>query len=76
MSETYDLIVRGGTVVTPGGAVAADLAVRDGRIARLGGGADADAAEVIDAAGLHVLPGVWSTRRTWRAARGPRRSAA
>jgi dihydroorotase len=66
MSETYDLIVRGGTLVTPGGAVGADLAVRDGRIARLGGGADADAAEVIDAAGLHVLPGVIDTQVHFR----------
>ena len=66
MSQSCDLIVRGGTLVTPGGRVAADLAVRDGRIAGLGDFAKAGAAEVIDAAGLHVLPGVIDTQVHFR----------
>ena len=36
MSETYDLILRGGTVVTPGGEMEADIGVRGERIARIG----------------------------------------
>jgi dihydroorotase len=56
---TYDLIVRGGTLVTPSGRTAADVAVTDGRIAALlAPASDAPAATVIDAAGRHVLPGV------------------
>jgi allantoinase len=55
--SAYDLIVRGGTVVTAGGVRAADVGVADGLIAavepELGGGA----AREIDATGLHVLPG-------------------
>lgn len=48
--------IRGGTVVTPGGAQAADLLIRGERIAAVGSeGTDADA--VIDARGLVVLPG-------------------
>ena len=35
--ERFDLVVRGGTVVTPGRQEVADIGVRDGRIAQLGG---------------------------------------
>lgn len=52
-----DLVVRGGTVVTAEGSVAADVAVTDGRIVAVGRGAGADASRVVDAAGLLVLPG-------------------
>jgi len=56
---TYDLVVRGGTLVGPAGRVRADLAVRDGRIAALlASGLPAEAAATIDASGRHVLAGV------------------
>ncbi|MQX36695.1 dihydroorotase [Roseospira navarrensis] len=54
----YDLILRGGRVVTPCGAEDTTVAVRGGRIVALGVPADAPAAEVLDVTGLHVLPGV------------------
>lgn len=57
MGETYDLVVRGGRCVLPDGIAAGDIAVRAGRIAAVGDLASAEAAEVVDAAGLHVLPG-------------------
>ena len=50
-----DLAVRGGTVVTAGGAVVTDVGVADGRIVQLGGNLVAD--EEIDATGRFVLPG-------------------
>ncbi len=50
-----DLVIRGGTIVTPGHQEIADAGVRAGRIARLGGAMTADAE--IDAAGLLVIPG-------------------
>jgi dihydropyrimidinase len=56
-----DLVVRGGTVVTAAGSRVADVAVDGGRIAAIEpdlGGLVAGADEVIDAAGLLVLPGV------------------
>ena len=57
MAESFDLILKGGTAATPNGIERADVAVRDGRIAAIGPVAG-DAAEVIDATGLHLLPGV------------------
>ena len=53
-----DLVIGGGTVVTPHGAIAADVAVTGGLIERIGPGLEADGAEVLDATGLLVLPGV------------------
>jgi len=55
---TFDLILRGGTVVNHDGAGLRDIGVRGGRIAQIGDLSRAHAAEVIDCAGLHVLPGV------------------
>lgn len=54
----YDLLIRGGTCVTPWGTETADVGIRDGRIAALGVPAGATAEAVIDATGLHVLPGL------------------
>jgi dihydroorotase len=70
MTEHYDLIIKGGTVATPNGVAPADVAVTGGRIAaisapgRAPGGAEA--AEVFDAAGLHVLPGAIDTQVHFR----------
>lgn len=58
MAASYDLIIRNGTVVNHAGSGPADIGVRDGRTVEIGDLGQADAAEVIDATGLHVLPGV------------------
>ena len=58
MSATFDLILRGGTLVTPGAEGPGDIGVLDGRIAKIGDLGTADASEIIDCTGLHVLPGV------------------
>ncbi len=50
-----DLVVRGGTVVTAGGTMRADIGVQDGRIAAIGD--VPHAAREIDATGTLVLPG-------------------
>jgi dihydroorotase len=55
---TFDLILRGGTVVNHDGAGARDIGVRDGRIAEIDDLSRAVAGETIDCTGLHVLPGV------------------
>ena len=52
----FDLAIRGGTVVTASDTVRADIGVRGGRIVAVAEGI-ADAARVIDASGLLVLPG-------------------
>jgi dihydropyrimidinase len=51
------MLIRGGTVVTSGGEQVADVLTRDGKIVAVGGH-QADDVDVIDAAGLLVLPGV------------------
>lgn len=66
MAETFDLILKGGTVVTPDGEGVRDIGVRDGRIRAIGSLAAASAGEVVDATGLHVLPGVIDTQVHFR----------
>mgnify|MGYP001351670165 CR=1 FL=1 len=58
MSETFDLVLKNGTVVTPWGTTATDVGVRAGKIAAIGALGSAKAAAVRDVKGLHVLPGV------------------
>src|SRR5579872_5216016 len=53
-------------VATPGGIALADVGVIDGRIAAIGSLGDAKAAELFDARGLHVLPGVIDTQVHFR----------
>ena len=52
----FDLIIRGGTVVTAADVGRSDIGVKDGRIAALAGNLQRAASE-IDASGLLVLPG-------------------
>jgi dihydroorotase len=66
MSGRFDLLIRGGICVTPNGIGEADIAVSDGRISAIGSLAAADAAEVFEAKGLHVLPGVIDTQVHFR----------
>ncbi|MBI3705993.1 MAG: dihydroorotase [Rhizobiales bacterium] len=58
MAETYDLILKGGTVVNHDGEGARDIGIRAGRFAAIGDLARASAGETIDCRGLHLLPGV------------------
>jgi N-acyl-D-aspartate/D-glutamate deacylase len=55
----YDLVIRGATVVDGLGhdPCRADVAVRNGRIAAIGE-IGADAAEIVDAGGLTLMPGI------------------
>jgi len=66
MSETFDLLIKGGITATPNGIAEADVGVRGGRIAAIGSLSGAKAAEIFDAKGLHVLPGVMDTQVHFR----------
>ena len=66
MTQAFDLIVRGGVCVTPSGLAEADIGIRDGRIAAIGALRNAQAAEVFEARGLHVLPGIIDTHVHFR----------
>jgi dihydroorotase len=58
MAATYDLVLKGGTLVNHDGEGARDVGIRGGLIAALGDLSRASAGEVIDCRGLHLLPGV------------------
>jgi dihydroorotase len=64
--ESYDLLLRGGMCATPNGIAQVDLGIRAGKIAAIGNLPVAAAAEVFDAKGLHVLPGVIDTQVHFR----------
>ena len=63
LANTFDLVVKGGTVVNHAGEGIADIGVKDGRIAAIG---ESLAGETIDATGLHILPGVIDTQVHFR----------
>ena len=54
----FDLLLRGGIVVTSDADIIADVAVSDGEIVEVSPEIMGMAREEIDARGLHVLPGV------------------
>lgn len=66
MTQTFDMILRGGTVVSHDGAGPRDIGVRGERIAAVGDLGAADAPEIVDVRGLHVLPGVIDTQVHFR----------
>jgi dihydroorotase len=66
VADTFDLVIKGGTVVNHAGEGLADIGLRDGRIAEIGLIAERLAGETIDATGLHILPGVIDTQVHFR----------
>jgi dihydropyrimidinase len=59
MTENYDLIVAGGTIVTGQGIQSCDVAVKDGKIAGVGKKLDRNGCrEIVDATGKLVFPGI------------------
>ena len=66
MSQTFDVILKSGTVVNQDGEGVCDIGIKGGRIAALGALGQASAGEVIDCKGLHILPGVIDTQVHFR----------
>src|SRR6187551_1385365 len=66
MTQTFDLILKGGTVVNHDGRAERDVGVRNGRIATIGDLSQANAARIVDCRGLHILPGVIDTQVHFR----------
>jgi dihydroorotase len=62
----FDLLIKGGIAATPNGIAEADVGVVGGCIVAIGALAGAKAAEVFEAKGLHVLPGVIDTQVHFR----------
>lgn len=59
-TATYDLVIKGGRVIDPSGRLDAirDVAVANGRIAGVAANINPGGAEVVDAAGRLVVPGL------------------
>jgi dihydroorotase len=66
MSGTYELVLKGGTLVNQDGTGVRDIGIRAGRIAAIGSIGTERGDEVIDARGLHILPGVIDTQVHFR----------
>jgi dihydroorotase len=66
MTQSFDLILAGATLVNHDGEGVRDLAITGGRIAAIGNLSAASAGQVIDCRGLHVLPGVIDTQVHFR----------
>ena len=58
MTQNFDLIIEGGTIINHDGEIKADIGVNDGVIRALDNLSSHDAGERISAAGLTILPGV------------------
>ena len=59
MPGTFDVLIKGGLVVTGGGITKADVGIRGGEVVSVEGGLAPDGAtRTIDASGKYVLPGV------------------
>src|SRR5512143_2084682 len=58
MTDSYDLILKGGTVVNHDGEGLRDIGIRGGKFTAIGDLSRAAAGEVVDCRGLHLLPGV------------------
>lgn len=54
----FDLVLKGGTVLTPSGRQEVDIGINGGKVTAIGDLSAADTAEPMDCTGLHVLPGV------------------
>ncbi|MEZ6197795.1 MAG: dihydroorotase [Planctomycetota bacterium] len=65
-NRAFDLIVRGGTLVSTEGSRRVDVGIRDGVFAEIGDLSGREAARVFSATGLHVLPGVIDTQVHFR----------
>ncbi len=55
--NSYDLLFRGGTLVTAEAVASGDVAVVDGRIVATGPELEGEAKEIVDATGMHLFSG-------------------
>ena len=65
MTDTYDLVITGGTLATVDGQQQTDIAIKDGQFAAIGS-IEGNAKETLKADGLTILPGVIDTQVHFR----------
>ena len=66
MSAKFDLILKGGTVVTHETMQVCDIAISDGKISQIGSLGNGLADQIVDCTGLHILAGVIDTQVHFR----------
>ena len=66
MPETFDLVLKNGTLVTGDRTEQTDIGIREGRIVALGPLDSGSSSQWVDIEGLHVLPGVIDTQVHFR----------
>ncbi len=66
MQNSFDTILLNGTLVNHDGIAQRDIGIIAGRIAYVGNLAHADAKNIVDCTGLHILPGVIDTQVHFR----------
>jgi N-acyl-D-aspartate/D-glutamate deacylase len=66
MTQTFDTILKSGTVVNQDGEGVRDIGISGGRVTAIGSLQPVSAAEVIDCRGLHILTGVIDTQVHFR----------
>jgi len=66
LAVQFDLVLKGGTLVNHAGIGVGDIAIADGMISAIGDIAADASKEMIDARGLHILPGVIDTQVHFR----------
>ena len=66
LAETFDLVVKNATLVNHAGEGPADIGISSGRIAEIGAIDSGAAGKILDAKGLHILPGVIDTQVHFR----------
>ncbi|MEN3930262.1 dihydroorotase [Microvirga sp. W0021] len=66
MAQTFDVVLKNGTVVNHDGTGKRDVGVINGTIVEIGDLSNASAGKVIDCTGLHILPGVIDTQVHFR----------
>lgn len=58
MNESKNYLIQGGKVITPAGTKTCDVLVANGRIAKIAEGIQDPNAEIVDARGMYVAPGL------------------
>ena len=66
MQNTFDTILLNGTLVNHDGIAQRDIGIIAGRIAYIGNLSHANAKNIVDCTGLHILPGVIDTQVHFR----------
>lgn len=64
--SAFDLIIRGGTIVSSTRTEKSDIGIQGESIVSIGDLSQSDADEVVDATGLHVFPGIIDTQVHFR----------